>query len=141
MMLYFSFLFSFYVTTVGPLNFPKTSASYSQDEMPEVDGTIESIHTFDHEALHWLNDPKLQQPEVNDPSGETPGSGGDYTITPDELVLSPPAFRDFWSRTFYSPTLVKHDASALLRTISYTEECTVTVDFEITPRNQFDQVQ
>lgn len=102
---------------------------------------LDTIHSFAHESFSWLNDPKLQQDAITpDPSGETPGSGGDYTITPDDLTLSPPAFRDFWSRTFYSPTLVKHDASALLRSVPYETECTVALDFEVTPKTQFDQV-
>ena len=102
--------------------------------------SVETVHTFDHETFHWLNNPKLQGQRECDSSGETPGSGGDFTLTPDLLTLTPPAFRDFWSRTFYSPTLVKHDASALLRTVPYDTECTVEIDFEYTPHTQFDQV-
>jgi hypothetical protein len=112
-----------------------TTSSQSTSEL-----VLETIHSFAHESLHWLNDPKLQGPPTPDPSGETPGSGGDYTVTAQELTLAPPAFRDFWSRTFYSPTLVKHDASALLRTVPYEAECTVALDFEVTPKTQFDQV-
>jgi hypothetical protein len=102
---------------------------------------LETIYTFDHVSLHWLNDPRQQALLFPDPSGESPGSGGGCTVTPEELTLAPPAFRDFWSRTFYSPTLVKHDASALLRTVPYEVECTVALDFEVTPKTQFDQVQ
>mmetsp|Transcript_25580 Transcript_25580/g.43125 ORF Transcript_25580/g.43125 Transcript_25580/m.43125 type:complete len:322 (+) Transcript_25580:50-1015(+) len=101
--------------------------------------SIDTISTFDHESFQWMNDPKLQSIGAPDPSGETPGSGGDHTVTAEQLTLAPPAFRDFWSRTFYSPTLVKHDASALLRSVPYEAECTVEVDFEVTPKNQFDQ--
>ena len=102
---------------------------------------LDTVHSFADESFSWLNDPKLQQAAISsDSTGKTPGSGGDYTVTSDELTLAPPAFRDFWSRTFYSPTLVKHDASALLRPVPYETECTVAVDFEVTPKTQFDQV-
>jgi hypothetical protein len=113
---------------------------YEYSGISTVGIAIDTVKSFDDEAFHWLNDPKLQGPAEPDPSGETPGSGGDYTVTADKLTLSPPAYRDFWSRTFYSPTLVKHDASALLRTVPYEAECTVEVDFDLTPKTQFDQV-
>ena len=120
---------------------------FSSTNTPDVDlyeyssaSSIARVTTFDHTSLQWLNDPKLQALEVPDPSGETPGSAGDYSVTPGELTLSPPAFRDFWSRTFYSPTLVKHDASALLRPVASETECPVEVDFEVSPKPQFDQV-
>ena len=88
----------------------------------------------------WLNEPSSWN--VEDTSGSTEGSGGSHSISADgkELTIQAPAFKDFWSRTYYSPTLIKHDASGLLAEIPAQVEATVSVDFDFTPKNQFDQV-
>lgn len=98
------------------------------------------IDSFSDERLIWLNNPIDWN--VTDSAGHEEGSGGYFSVEDDGKVLklSPPAFKDFWSRTFYSPLLIKHDASALLCTVPPDDECTLTVDFEFTPKCQFDQV-
>lgn len=101
---------------------------------------MQTVKTFLSERLSWLNDPTAWG--VTDASGEEEGSGGGYKISEDgsELTISAPAFKDFWARTFYSPLLIKHDASGLLGEIPATMEATVSLDFEFNPMNQFDQV-
>jgi regulation of enolase protein 1 (concanavalin A-like superfamily) len=66
---------------------------------------------------------------------------GTHSVSEDGSQLSfyPPARRDFWSRTFYTPLLKKSDASGYLFSIDLNEEATIKVDFEFTPRTQFDQ--
>lgn len=50
-----------------------------------------------------------------------------------------PAKKDFWSKTFYTPLLVKSDASGLLCTIEDNCEVTAKIDFTYNPCTQFDQ--
>jgi hypothetical protein len=100
--------------------------------------SMATITEFTSPEFHWLNDPKGWN--VNDETGETEGSKGDYVITSDRLVITPPAFKDFWSRTYYSPLLIKADASALTCTLSAEQECTFSIDFEFLACAQFDQV-
>jgi regulation of enolase protein 1 (concanavalin A-like superfamily) len=74
-------------------------------------------------------------------SDDTEGYGGVVTVSEggDELRLSAPAKKDFWSKTFYSPLLIKSDASALLCSIEDDVEVTVKTDFQFEPKSQFDQ--
>lgn len=97
------------------------------------------VDSFRSERLSWLHDPTAWG--VADDSGEIEGAGGSYDISPDgtELSMTAPAFKDFWSRTYYSPLLIKHDASALVGDIPADMEATVCVDFDFNPMNQFDQ--
>lgn len=96
------------------------------------------ITEFTSPEFRWLNDPKGWN--VTDETGETEGSKGDYFVTSDRLVLTPPAYKDFWCRTYYSPLLIKSDASALTCTIPAQQECTFSIDFEFIACEQFDQV-
>ena len=57
----------------------------------------------------------------------------------EELVIVPAPQRDYWSKTFYSPLLVKHDAQTLLTVVPATVEATLTTAFTLTPVAQFDQ--
>lgn len=69
------------------------------------------------------------------------GSGGKFSFTEngDEMTMYAPAKKDYWSRTFYTPLLIKSDASGLLCTIPHGLEITAKVDFEYNPISQFDQ--
>lgn len=95
---------------------------------------------FDSEKLSWLNEPTKWN--VFDQNGELEGSNGNYEILDggNRLIITPPAVKDFWRRTYYTPTLIKSDASALVCDIAASEEATVCIDFEYTPASQFDQV-
>ena len=97
------------------------------------------VESFDVSKMQWLNHP--QSWSVEDPAGELEGAGGAVSITPDasQLTLRAPARKDFWSKTFYEPLLVKSDASALLYPVPPAADATVRVDFEYTPVSQFDQ--
>lgn len=97
----------------------------------------EVITEFTDSRFKWLNNPK--EWNVIDETGELEGSKGDYNITSDTLTIIPPAFKDYWSRTYYSPLLIKSDASALVCTIPNNIECTVSIDFEFIACAQFDQ--
>ena len=101
--------------------------------------TMINVNNFKSDSLEWLNNPRDYHSENN--SGIIEGSGGDFTLSEsgDKLSIKPPAFKDFWCRTFYEPLLIKHDASALLCAIPNEVEVTVKVDFEYKPVLQFDQ--
>lgn len=87
--------------------------------------------SFKAESFRWLNDPTIADLEGR----------GTFSITEDgsELVFIAPPKRDFWSRTFYDPILIKNDASALLYGIAMDVDATICVDFTLTPKSQFDQ--
>ena len=91
-----------------------------------------------------FNDPRWSWLYRPDLWGQTSGSceqEGTYSVSADgsQLTLYPPAKRDFWSRTFYTPLLKKSDASGYLFPIALEDEATIKVDFEYSPRSQFDQ--
>ena len=69
------------------------------------------------------------------------GSGGGWAVSVDgkELTLRPPAKKDYWRRTYYSPLLIKDDGPCLFATVPRGEACTAEVSFSLTPRRQFDQ--
>ncbi|CAK0850048.1 unnamed protein product [Prorocentrum cordatum] len=86
-------------------------------------------------AISAFDDPRLEWDH-----GEPSARGGSWKIDEaGELVVAPEPQRDYWSRTFYSPLLVKHDAQTLLATVPADDEATLTTAFTLTPRAQFDQ--
>jgi regulation of enolase protein 1 (concanavalin A-like superfamily) len=97
----------------------------------------EVVTEFTDQRFRWLNNPK--EWNVEDETGELEGSKGDFLISSDRLIITPPAFKDFWCRTYYSPLLIKSDASALTCSIPAHEECTFAIDFEFNACAQFDQ--
>lgn len=101
---------------------------------------MEAISCFNDAKFQWLNDP-TRWPQSGNVSGEAEGDGGHYEIGNDgaELTISAPAKKDFWSKTFYSPLLVKSDASAYVCQISTAVEATINVEFSYNPVTQFDQ--
>lgn len=98
-----------------------------------------SVISFLHPSLVWLNHPSSWN--VSDPKGELEGSQGKAYVSEfgSSLSIQPPAKKDFWSKTFYTPTLIKSDASALLGQVPLHREATVSIDFELTAVSQFDQ--
>ena len=70
------------------------------------------INSFTDSKLVWINDPA--QWGVIDETGETEGSQGSYIITQNEMKITAPAKKDFWSKTFYTPVLKKSDACAFV---------------------------
>ena len=55
------------------------------------------------------------------------------------ISITPTPGLDYWSRTFYEPLLVKHDAQCLLTRVDADKEATLTTAFTLKPRAQFDQ--
>ena len=94
------------------------------------------LNKFTDDRLDWLHHPTSWN--TFDESGEAEGAGGSADVLDETLVLFPPAKKDFWSKTFYSPELVKHDASALLAAVP-SDEATIGISFHFTPISQFDQ--
>ena len=54
------------------------------------------------------------------------------------IRIQPTPQRDFWSRTFYKPLLIKHDGQVLVCPVP-DAEATLSVAFTLSPRAQFDQ--
>ena len=69
------------------------------------------------------------------------GVPDEYAIENDgnSITITPRVGLDYWSKTFYSPLLVKHDAQCLLHEVSCDDEATITTAFTVAPRAQFDQ--
>ena len=82
-----------------------------------------AITTFTDERFSWSN---------GEPQHTIDAEGGALTIVPTPRL-------DYWSRTFYEPLLVKHDAQTLLARVDADTEATLTVSFTLAPRAQFDQ--
>ena len=111
--------------------------SYRYLNFPSMD----PLDSFSSSQLKWLNDPTKWDTCGPSSAPSDEGAGGSFTIssTGDELRLFAPSKKDFWSKTFYTPLLVKSDASAFLYTVPDGLEITAKVDFEFSPRTQFDQ--
>jgi len=64
-----------------------------------------------------------------------------HTLKNDGLSLNITATAglDYWSRTFYDPLLISHDAQTLLTSIPSDAEATIETSFTLAPRAQFDQ--
>ena len=95
--------------------------------MRKNDETKKRITRFDDQRFVWHNGEPLKWSIVN---------AKDQTTT---LTISPTPGRDFWSRTFYSPLLIKHDAQTLLAPTDADQELSVTTAFTLRPKSQFDQ--
>lgn len=95
--------------------------------------------SFESDSFAWLNNPTSWPTADGEVPGEVEGTGGSFSVTKDTLIIRPAAYKDFWSKTFYSPPLIKHDACAYLYNVPTEEEVTVKVDFSLTPVMQFDQ--
>jgi len=88
-------------------------------------------------AIRAFDDPRWEWDQ-----GEPSAGSASWTIDAaagGALVVAPEPRRDYWSRTFYSPLLVKHDAQTLLAAVPAGAEATLTTAFTLTHRAQFDQ--
>jgi regulation of enolase protein 1 (concanavalin A-like superfamily) len=97
---------------------------------------------FSDPRMSWLNHPSGWEGALPaDADSETEGFGGSATVADDgsTLTLAPPAKKDFWRRTFYEPTMIKGDASALLCEVGAEEEATLELTFSFVAVEQFDQ--
>ena len=87
-------------------------------------------------GLAWFCDPKGWTPV----DGRREGMGGDWKVDDEgQLVVSPPAKKDFWRKTYYTPILCKDDGSCLFATIPADETVMVETTFTLDPKKQFDQ--
>jgi hypothetical protein len=107
--------------------------------------SVPKVDKFTDPGFMWLNHPESwinssgEASSVNE-EGQSEGSGGRILeLSAEKLVFCAPAFKDFWSRTFYTPLLIKSDASGLLVPVAGNIEATISVDFELNPISQFDQ--
>ena len=69
------------------------------------------------------------------------GTGGDWKVDQEgQLVISPPAKKDFWRKTYYTPILCKDDGSCLFATIPADETVMLETSFTLVPKKQFEYV-
>lgn len=100
---------------------------------------IKSTSFLDRQ-FRWLNHP-CEWEDCTDPtSGNVEGGGGKVgEITERKMVFKPAAKKDFWSKTFYSPLLVKSDGAGYVYPVPHDYEWTMEVEMLYTPSAQFDQ--
>lgn len=75
----------------------------------------------------------------SDASEKKEGSGGSWALDGSSLVVTPPAKKDYWRKTYYDPIIIKDDAPFLYAKLSASEYYTVETVFELTAVRQFDQ--
>ena len=86
-------------------------------------------------TLSWFCDPKAWEPA----EGQVEGTGGDWKVNEEgQLVISPPAKKDFWRKTYYTPILCKDDGSCLFATIAADETVMMETSFTLDPKKQFE---
>ena len=110
---------SFLVMLAGSVTFVVLRMRWKKEKRR----TERRIERFDDDRLRWTN---------GKPSKWSIDSNGTLTISPTPGL-------DFWSRTFYKPLLIKHDAQIFLAQTDADEEVSVTTAFTLLPRSQFDQ--
>jgi regulation of enolase protein 1 (concanavalin A-like superfamily) len=87
-------------------------------------------------TLAWYCDPSAWQPLA----GVSEGSGGSWKVDEaGQLIIAPPSKKDFWRKTFYTPTLCKDDGSCLFATMPATQSYMVETSFTLDNKRQFDQ--
>ena len=105
--------------------------------------TLKVMTSFFSSEFEWINSPVRWHKEIESTadhkSGDIEGGGGSFDISATVLKIKPAAYKDFWSKTFYSPTLIKSDACGYLYPIRAEDEATIKIDFSYTPVMQFDQ--
>ena len=89
---------------------------------------------FSTDTMSWFNEPSKWETNFES-EVDTEGYGGSFEILEDgqELVLRPPAKKDFWRKTYYTPMLIKNDGSCFLRSVPANLELTMEVFFTLRP--------
>ena len=93
---------------------------------------FDSIGPQGEAHLSWLCDPRGWAPAEN----EREGQGGDWRVEEGKLVISAPAKKDYWRKTYYSPVLVKDDGPCLVATLPAERCVTVSASFTLQPKRQ-----
>jgi regulation of enolase protein 1 (concanavalin A-like superfamily) len=103
----------------------------SFNEFRPVQGFEES------QGLKWFCAPDSWKNTTED---SREGKDGWWKIENEKLLISPPAMKDFWRKTYYEPLMVKDDGPFLYSTI-HTKNLPATIEtsFSLTPKGQFDQ--
>ena len=75
------------------------------------------------------------------PPNSREGRDGTWSVDhkTDSLVVTPPAKKDFWRKTFYDPILIKDDGPFLYAELDASQFYTIETSFELTAVRQFDQ--
>lgn len=116
--------------------------SEAESEFPVlVDGfmSVSDDAFCDEPELRWYCAPDSWSESLED--GKREGRDGSWTVDDDgQLVVKPPAKKDFWRKTFYEPVLVKDDGPCLFATVPIHKAIMATCSFTIGGKTrQFDQ--
>ena len=123
--------------------------SSSETDLPVlVDGfmSVSDDAFCDEPELRWYCAPDCWQ-EIDEGDdgalveGRREGRDGSWTVDDEgELVVQPPAKKDFWRKTYYEPILVKDDGPCLFATVPDNKPIMATTTFTISGKTrQFDQ--
>lgn len=95
----------------------------------------------DEPDLRWYCAPDCWEETISEDPQKREGKDGFWTVDDDgQLVVKPPAKKDFWRKTYYDPILVKDDGPALFATVAVTKAIMAETTFTISsPPTQFDQ--
>lgn len=90
---------------------------------------METVDSFRHPGWRWRGEPGAD------------GNGGSWTLDDvGKLRIEPAQQRDYWSKTYYSPCLVKTDGQSMYESVASDVEATLHLGLTFEPRAQFDQV-
>lgn len=90
-------------------------------------------------ALFWYCAPDSWDTISKDESRREGKDGSWHVDSKGQLVIAPPAKKDFWRKTYYSPVLVKDDGPCLFAHLPLSKTATVETSFTLKPARQFDQ--
>ena len=116
----------------------------SEEDFPVVvDGfmSVSDDAFCDEPELRWYCAPDCWQEDDSLVEGSREGRDGSWEVDDEgELVVKPPAKKDFWRKTYYEPILCKDDGPCLFATVPNNKPIMATTSFTIggTTR-QFDQ--
>lgn len=125
-----------------------TAAEHHNDNAVLVNGfsNIGRTETTNQTAVYPLQWYCAPDSWPNDESGQREGRDGSWHVVVDRdtLVVAPPAKKDFWRKTYYSPTLVKDDGPCLFATVPDNQTVMAETMFTIASTStkglrQFDQ--
>jgi len=87
--------------------------------------------------LHWFCAPDSWK---DIPPNSREGRGGQWQLAANgALVLTPPAKKDFWRKTYYDPILIKDDGPVLYAELDVSKFYTIETSFVLKAVRQFDQ--
>jgi len=121
-----------FIVTVFLINY---ATIVNSQKLPLANMLISGFDGIQSGQLNWFCEPNKWKTE----EGKREGHDGSWSLNEKgELVMNPPAYKDFWRLSYYDPPFIKDDAPGLLADIN-SEEFTIETEFTIFSKSQFDQ--